>query len=135
MFGSGWFFIFLKMSSKPGKNPYYMLVKMLAHDWSPEICLLTIVLTCVSVHVSVTCCLKVYVSVRFVGGKLNMCYNAVDRHVEGGRAEQPAIIYDSPVTGTKQIITFRELQDQVNSFNKNRACRIEQHMDIDGSMI
>lgn len=42
-----------------------------------------------------------------------MCYNAVDRHVEGGRGEQPAIIYDSPVTGTKQIITFRELQDQV----------------------
>lgn len=44
-----------------------------------------------------------------------MCYNAVDRHVESGRGEQPAIIYDSPVTGTKQIITFRELQDQVNS--------------------
>uniref|UniRef100_A0A667ZSG6 Acyl-CoA synthetase short-chain family member 3, mitochondrial n=1 Tax=Myripristis murdjan TaxID=586833 RepID=A0A667ZSG6_9TELE len=50
----------------------------------------------------------------FVGGKLNMCHNAVDRHVEGGRGEQPAIIYDSPVTGTKQIITFRELQDQVS---------------------
>ncbi|KAF7665187.1 hypothetical protein LDENG_00150790 [Lucifuga dentata] len=50
----------------------------------------------------------------FVGGKLNMCYNAVDHHVENGRGEQPAIIYDSPVTGTKQIITFRELQDQVS---------------------
>ncbi|XP_026216857.1 acyl-CoA synthetase short-chain family member 3, mitochondrial [Anabas testudineus] len=50
----------------------------------------------------------------FVGGKLNMCYNAVDRHVESGRGEQPAIIYDSPVTGIKQIITFRELQDQVS---------------------
>ncbi|XP_034382220.1 acyl-CoA synthetase short-chain family member 3, mitochondrial isoform X2 [Cyclopterus lumpus] len=50
----------------------------------------------------------------FVGGKLNMCYNAVDRHVESGRGEQPAIIYDSPVTGTKQFITFRELQDQVS---------------------
>uniref|UniRef100_A0A4W6BYM8 Acyl-CoA synthetase short-chain family member 3, mitochondrial n=1 Tax=Lates calcarifer TaxID=8187 RepID=A0A4W6BYM8_LATCA len=50
----------------------------------------------------------------FIGGKLNMCYNAVDRHVESGRGEQPAIIYDSPVTGTKQIITFRELQDQVS---------------------
>ncbi|KAF0029918.1 hypothetical protein F2P81_019023 [Scophthalmus maximus] len=50
----------------------------------------------------------------FVGGKLNMCHNAVDRHVESGRGEQPAIIYDSPVTGTKQIITFRELQDQVS---------------------
>ncbi|KAM7378422.1 hypothetical protein PAMA_013367 [Pampus argenteus] len=50
----------------------------------------------------------------FVGGKLNMCYNAVDRHVESGRGEQPAIIYDSPVTGTKQVVTFRELQDQVS---------------------
>lgn len=50
----------------------------------------------------------------FVGGKLNMCYNTVDRHVASGRGEQPAIIYDSPVTGTKQVITFRELQDQVS---------------------
>ncbi|PWA30211.1 hypothetical protein CCH79_00014951, partial [Gambusia affinis] len=50
----------------------------------------------------------------FVGGKLNMCFNAVDRHVESGRGEQPAIIYDSPVTGTKKIITFRELQGQVS---------------------
>uniref|UniRef100_A0A3Q3AHX4 Acyl-CoA synthetase short-chain family member 3, mitochondrial n=1 Tax=Kryptolebias marmoratus TaxID=37003 RepID=A0A3Q3AHX4_KRYMA len=50
----------------------------------------------------------------FVGGKLNMCFNAVDRHVESGRGEQPAIIYDSPVTGTKRIITFTELQDQVS---------------------
>lgn len=39
-------FYFLKMSSKPGKNPHYMLVEMLAHDWSPEICLVTIVSTC-----------------------------------------------------------------------------------------
>ncbi|KAL7882908.1 hypothetical protein SRHO_G00005660 [Serrasalmus rhombeus] len=50
----------------------------------------------------------------FVGGELNMCFNAVDRHVEAGRGDQPAIIHDSPVTGTKQIITYRELQDQVS---------------------
>ncbi|XP_061124258.1 acyl-CoA synthetase short-chain family member 3, mitochondrial [Syngnathus typhle] len=50
----------------------------------------------------------------FVGGKLNMCYNAVDRHVEDGRGEQAAIIYDSPVTATKRIITYRELQEQVS---------------------
>ncbi|XP_061920691.1 acyl-CoA synthetase short-chain family member 3, mitochondrial isoform X1 [Entelurus aequoreus] len=50
----------------------------------------------------------------FMGGKLNMCYNAVDRHVEEGRGAQAAIIYDSPVTGTKQIITYRELQKQVS---------------------
>uniref|UniRef100_A0A3P9HJ81 Acyl-CoA synthetase short-chain family member 3, mitochondrial n=1 Tax=Oryzias latipes TaxID=8090 RepID=A0A3P9HJ81_ORYLA len=50
----------------------------------------------------------------FVGGRLNMCYNAVDRHVESGRGEQPAIIHDSPVTGTKKIITYREVQAQVS---------------------
>ncbi|XP_034019694.1 acyl-CoA synthetase short-chain family member 3, mitochondrial isoform X1 [Thalassophryne amazonica] len=50
----------------------------------------------------------------FVGGKLNMCYNAVDLHVESGRGEQPAIIHDSPVTGKKEVITFRELKDQVS---------------------
>lgn len=45
-----------------------------------------------------------------------MCYNAVDRHVESGRGDQPAIIYDSPVGGAKALITFRELQDQVRAF-------------------
>uniref|UniRef100_A0A8C1LVB1 Acyl-CoA synthetase short-chain family member 3, mitochondrial n=1 Tax=Cyprinus carpio TaxID=7962 RepID=A0A8C1LVB1_CYPCA len=38
---------------------------------------------------------------RFVGRKLNVCYNAVDRHVEDGRGDRAAVIYDSPVTGTK----------------------------------
>jgi len=32
----------------------------------------------------------------FAGGSLNSCYNALDRHVEDGRADQPALIYDSP---------------------------------------
>ncbi len=49
----------------------------------------------------------------FSGGMLNTCYNAVDRHVDEGRADQTAIIYDSPVTQTKQIISFRELQGEV----------------------
>ncbi len=49
----------------------------------------------------------------FVGGELNTCFNAVDRHVAGGRAEQAAIIYDSPVTGVVQKITYRELLEQV----------------------
>jgi propionyl-CoA synthetase len=52
----------------------------------------------------------------FTGGKMNTCYNAVDRHVEGGRAKQPAIIYDSPVTNTVREITYKELQDQVSAF-------------------
>ena len=52
----------------------------------------------------------------FPGGLLNTCYNALDRHVESGRAEQPALIYDSPVTGTVQTFTYRELLDQVARF-------------------
>jgi propionyl-CoA synthetase len=49
----------------------------------------------------------------FAGGQLNTCYNAVDYHVENGRADQAAVIYDSPVTDTKQTITFRELRDEI----------------------
>lgn len=52
----------------------------------------------------------------FKGGVLNTCYNAVDRHVNDGRADQPAIIYDSPVADTKQIITYRQLLDRVSRF-------------------
>lgn len=52
----------------------------------------------------------------FTGGELNTCYNAVDRHVENGRGDQAAIIYDSPVTDTVQTITYRELQSQVAKF-------------------
>ncbi|WP_456385105.1 propionyl-CoA synthetase [Desulfolithobacter sp.] len=52
----------------------------------------------------------------FSGGEMNTCYNAVDRHVEKGRADQPAIIYDSPVTDTIRKITYRELRDQVATF-------------------
>lgn len=49
----------------------------------------------------------------FSGGQLNTCYNAVDRHVEQGRGDQAAIIHDSPVTGSKTVITYAALQDQV----------------------
>jgi len=52
----------------------------------------------------------------FAGGVLNTCYNALDRHVEGGRAEQLALIYDSPVTGTVRKYTYRELRDAVALF-------------------
>ncbi len=48
----------------------------------------------------------------FPGGLLNTCYNALDRHVESGRANQPALIYDSPVTGIVQTFTYRELLDR-----------------------
>jgi propionyl-CoA synthetase len=46
-------------------------------------------------------------------GELNTCHNAVDRHVAAGRGDQPALIYDSPVTGTVRTYTYRELRDEV----------------------
>lgn len=52
----------------------------------------------------------------FVGGKLNSCYNAVDRHVKNGRGDQVAISYDSPVTDSKEKITYSQLQDRVAKF-------------------
>ncbi|WP_108482596.1 propionyl-CoA synthetase [Oceaniglobus ichthyenteri] len=42
----------------------------------------------------------------------NTCYNCVDRHVKAGRGDQNAIIYDSPITGTKSHTTFSQLQEQ-----------------------
>ncbi len=50
----------------------------------------------------------------FVGGQVNTCYNAVDLHVEQGRGEQPAIIYDSPVTGATRVLTYSEMQTQTS---------------------
>jgi propionyl-CoA synthetase len=52
----------------------------------------------------------------FVGGRLNSCHNALDRHVERGRGDQLALIYDSPVTGAKAAYTYRELRDEVARF-------------------
>ncbi|MGB7158382.1 MAG: propionyl-CoA synthetase [Tepidisphaeraceae bacterium] len=49
----------------------------------------------------------------FVGGVCNTCWNAVDRHVLAGRANQAALIYDSPVTNTKLTITYAELQARI----------------------
>ena len=52
----------------------------------------------------------------FPDGELNTCANALDRHVDGGRAEQPALIYDSPVTGSQRTYTYRELLDETARF-------------------
>jgi propionyl-CoA synthetase len=52
----------------------------------------------------------------FAGGEMNTCYNAVDRHVERGRADQPALIYDSPLAGVVRTFTYRELRDAVAQF-------------------
>ena len=52
----------------------------------------------------------------FPDGTLNTCYNALDRHVEDGRGDQLALIYDSPVTGEQRPYTYRELLDDVARF-------------------
>ncbi len=53
----------------------------------------------------------------FSGGELNTCYNALDRHVENGRGDQTALIYDSPVTGsTVKTYTYSELRDETAKF-------------------
>lgn len=52
----------------------------------------------------------------FAGGEVNTCYNALDLHIEGGRGDQPALIYDSAVTNSITTFTYRELRDKVAVF-------------------
>ncbi|MEL7463701.1 MAG: propionyl-CoA synthetase [Pseudomonadota bacterium] len=47
----------------------------------------------------------------YADGVMNTCWNAVDRHVAAGRGDQAALIHDSPITGSKRIVTYAELQD------------------------
>jgi len=49
----------------------------------------------------------------FADGMVNTCHNALDRHVEAGRGDQAALLYDSPVTGRKARVTYAELRDRV----------------------
>src|SRR4051812_36674560 len=49
----------------------------------------------------------------FTDGVCNTCWNAVDRHVMRGRGPQPAIVYDSPLTGTKRVIAYDRLWTEV----------------------
>ncbi|MEM9572220.1 MAG: propionyl-CoA synthetase [Pseudomonadota bacterium] len=51
----------------------------------------------------------------FVGATCNTCFNCVDRHVDNGRADQVALIYDSPVTDQKTSYSYRDLQKQVSN--------------------
>ncbi|YAL82287.1 propionyl-CoA synthetase [Dermacoccaceae bacterium W4C1] len=50
----------------------------------------------------------------FADGQLNVCYNALDRHVVAGHADRTALIYDSPVTESRQQYTYAELLDLVS---------------------
>ena len=52
----------------------------------------------------------------FSGGEVNTCYNALDYHIENGRGDQDAIIYDSPVTQTIKKYTYNQLRDEVARF-------------------
>jgi propionyl-CoA synthetase len=48
----------------------------------------------------------------FAGAELNTCYNAVDRHLEAGRANQPALIWDSAMTGRRITLTYADLRQR-----------------------
>jgi propionyl-CoA synthetase len=52
----------------------------------------------------------------FPDAELNVCHNALDRHVDAGRGDQVALIYDSPVTGTRRTYTYAGLRDEVARF-------------------
>lgn len=51
---------------------------------------------------------------RFVGGELNACYNAVDRHVRAGKGNKTALIHDSPQTSTIRRVTYNELLEKTS---------------------
>lgn len=52
----------------------------------------------------------------FTGGEMNTCYNALDYHIENGRGDQNALIYDSPVTNVIQTYSYTQLRDEVARF-------------------
>ncbi len=52
----------------------------------------------------------------FADGEMNTTYMALDYHVESGRGDQDALIYDSPVTGVKRRLSYREMRDEVAKF-------------------
>lgn len=51
----------------------------------------------------------------FAGGSCNTCFNALDRHVMRGRGKQPALIYDSPMSGAKITFTYEQLLGEVKT--------------------
>jgi propionyl-CoA synthetase len=52
----------------------------------------------------------------FSGGRLNTCWNALDRHVDAGDGDRPALVYDSPVTDSARTYTYTQLLDEVARF-------------------
>src|SRR5436309_8240556 len=51
----------------------------------------------------------------FTGAVVNTCYNALDRHVAGGRADQVALIHDSPLAGTVIKLSYAEMLHEVQT--------------------
>jgi propionyl-CoA synthetase len=49
----------------------------------------------------------------FPGGELNTCHNCLDRHIDAGRGQHPALVYDSPVTGVVARYSYAELRAEV----------------------
>ena len=49
-------------------------------------------------------------------GITNTCYNALDFHIDNGRGDRTALIYDSPITGNKKKFTYKELKEKVSKF-------------------
>ena len=52
----------------------------------------------------------------FEDGTTNTCYNALDLHIDKGKGDKTALIYDSPITGNKKKFTYSELKDKVSKF-------------------
>ncbi len=59
----------------------------------------------------------------FAGGELNICHNALDRHVHAGRGDQPALIWDSPAAGDKRTLSYRDMLDAVARLSGALAAR------------
>ena len=51
----------------------------------------------------------------FIGGKTNLCYNCLDRHLDA-RGDQPALIWESNTPGEDKVLTYRELHAEVCKF-------------------
>lgn len=51
----------------------------------------------------------------FPNGEISTCYNCIDRHVKNGNGDSIAIIWDSPVTGSKDKYTYNQLLFEVET--------------------
>src|SRR5208283_5628704 len=71
----------------------------------------------------------------FVGGELNTCYNALDRHVEAGNGERTALIWDSAMVGEVRRFTYAALRDRVARVagalrSEEHTSELQSHHDI-----